>query len=57
MFIRRTKTHDAKSGSAYFTHRLVESVRSDKAVRQRTLLNLGAHFDLPKLVLGLDPRN
>jgi hypothetical protein len=46
MFIRRTNTRNSKTGEAYFTHRLVEAVRVGAAVKQRTLLNLGAHFDL-----------
>lgn len=46
MFIRRTNTRNRKTGEAYFTHRLVEAVREGKAVKQRTLLNLGVHFDL-----------
>ena len=48
MYIRRTNTRSRKSGDSYFTYRLVESVRVDKAVKQRTLLNLGRHFDLPE---------
>ena len=48
MFIRCTNTRNLKTGEAYFTHRLVESVRVGNAVRQRTLLNLGSHFDLPQ---------
>jgi len=48
MFIRRTKTRDGKTGEEYFTFRLVETVRIGGAVKQRTLLNLGAHFDLPQ---------
>ena len=46
MFIRRTNTRNRKTGEAYFTHRLVEAVREGKSVKQRTLLNLGVHFDL-----------
>src|SRR5512143_2249829 len=46
MFIRRTQTRDRVSGQAYFTHRLVESLRVGKAVKQRTLLNLGSQFEL-----------
>jgi hypothetical protein len=48
MFIRRTNTRNSKTGEAYFTHRLVEAVRVGKVVKQRTLLNLGTHFDLPQ---------
>lgn len=48
MFIRRTKTRNAETGEDYYTHRLVESVRVGDAVKQRTLLNLGAQFDIPQ---------
>jgi len=48
MFIRCTATRNRKSGEAYFTHRLVETRRVGNAVKQRTLLNLGSHFDLPQ---------
>ena len=47
MFIRRTKTRTVGTQDHYFTYRLVRSVRRGDKVRQRTLLNLGAHFDLP----------
>ena len=46
MFIRRTQTRNRVSGEAYCTHRLVETLRVGKAVKQRTLLNLGSQFDL-----------
>ena len=45
MFIRRTQTRSTTTGEAYFTHRLVRSERVGDKVRQRTLLNLGRHFD------------
>ena len=45
MFIRRTQTRTTTTGEAYFTHRLVRSERIGDKVRQRTLLNLGRHFD------------
>ena len=48
MFIRRTQTRSRVSGEPYFTHRLVQSVRVGKAIKQTTLLNLGSHFDLPQ---------
>ena len=59
MFIRRTKTSASSSGKNYFTYRLVTSERVGKKVRQKTLLNLGRHFDLPpeqwpQLCLRLD---
>jgi len=48
MYIRQTKTRSAKSGEDYFTFRLVASQRVGTKVRQRTLLNLGTNFPLPK---------
>ena len=48
MFIRRTQTRRTQDGQPYFSHRLVHSERIGNAVRQRTLLNLGRHFDIPQ---------
>ena len=48
MFIRCTHTRSRVSGEAYFSHRLVETHREGNVVRQRTLLNLGSHFNLPQ---------
>jgi transposase len=48
MYIRRTSIKSRRDGEPYYTYRLVESVRSDDRVRQRTLLNLGRHFDVPR---------
>ena len=48
MFIRKTKIGNAKSGEAYYTFRLVESQRIGDKVRQKTLLNLGKNFSLPR---------
>ena len=48
MFIRRTQTRRAKDGSAYSTCRLVRSERHGSKVRQRTLLNLGRHFEIER---------
>ena len=48
MYIRRTTTKCRRTGEPYYTYRLVESVRSEGRVRQRTLLNLGRHFDVPR---------
>jgi transposase len=47
MYIRRTTIKSRGTGEPYFTYRLVESVRTADGVRQRTLLNLGRHFDVP----------
>ena len=48
MYIRRTKTGSSLSGGAHYTFRLVASRRIGNKVQQKTLLNLGANFLLPK---------
>ena len=48
MYIRRTTIKSRKNGAPYYTYRLVESVRTSKGVRQRTLLNLGSNFSCPR---------
>jgi transposase len=48
MYIRQTKTRNSTTGEAYCTFRLVASERIGSKVRQRTLLNLGRNFSLPK---------
>lgn len=48
MYIRRTTIKSRKSGKPYFTYRLCESERVGGKVKQRTLLNLGRHFDIPR---------
>lgn len=48
MYIRRTSIKSRKDGSQYYTYRLVESKRTEKGVRQHTLLNLGVGFALPR---------
>lgn len=48
MYIRRTSIKSRKDGAQYYTYRLVESRRTDKGVRQHTLLNLGVDFSLPR---------
>ena len=48
MYIRRTTIKSRKDGKPYYTYRLVESVRTQKGVRQRTLLNLGRGFSYPR---------
>lgn len=48
MYIRRTSIKSRRTGEPYYTYRLVESERVGSKVKQRTLLNLGRHFDLPK---------
>jgi len=46
MYIRRTKTRSTVNGESYYSHRLVRSDRVGSKVRQRTLLNLGRHFEV-----------
>lgn len=46
--IRRTTIKSRRTGEPYYTYRPVESLRSEGRVRQRTLLNLGRHFDVPR---------
>lgn len=48
MYIRRTTIKSRKDGSQYYTYRLVESERTKKGVRQRTIINLGTAFSLPR---------
>ena len=48
MYIRRTTIKSRQTGEPYYTYRLVESIREGAQVRQRTLLNLGRHFDVPR---------
>ncbi|MCP4009641.1 MAG: IS1634 family transposase [Proteobacteria bacterium] len=48
MFIRRTTTQRGSFGQTYYTCRLVENERVEGKVKQRTLLNLGRHFDVPQ---------
>jgi transposase len=48
MYIRQTKTSTSVAGEAYYTYRLVASERIGSKVRQKTLLNLGRNFSLPR---------
>jgi transposase len=48
MYIRRTTIKSRKDGRQYYTYRLVESERTQKGVSQRTLINLGTTFSLPR---------
>ena len=41
MFIKEIKTRNVKTGKEYVKHTLVESVRTDKGPRQRTVMQLG----------------
>ena len=60
MYIRETKTENRKTGKVYVKHTLVESFRSPKGPRQRTVMQLG-HLSLlrkhwPSLALELERR-
>jgi len=48
MYIRQTATRRKKDGSSYQSYRLVDSTRMGNKVKQRTLLNLGSDFSLPR---------
>ena len=52
MYIRRTTIKSRQTGEPYYTYRLVESIREGGRVRQRTLLNLGRHFEVPRAQWG-----
>ncbi len=47
MFIREISTTNKKTGNVYIKHTLVESVRTPKGPRQRTIMQLG-RIDLPR---------
>ena len=60
MFIKEIKTRNKKTGTEYIKHALVESVRTDKGPRQRTIMQLG-HLKLgkkywPQLIAELECR-
>ena len=48
MFIRKTTHTNNKNAQSYFTYKLVESVRTERGPRQRTVLNLGSDFNTPQ---------
>jgi hypothetical protein len=48
MNIRRTTIKSRQTGEPYYTYRLVESIHEGGRVRQRTLLNLGRHLEVPR---------
>lgn len=48
MYIRKTSHTHNKTGKKYDTHKLVETIRTDRGPRQHTVLNLGADFSVPK---------
>lgn len=48
MFIKKTLKTDPKSGKTYSAYHLVESFRTEKGPRQRTLLYMGSEIELPE---------
>ena len=48
MFIGRVTHRDKKNDRMYHTFKLLESVRTERGPRQRTVLNLGTDFNLPE---------
>ncbi len=48
MYIRKITHTDNKNQQQYYTFKLVESLRTERGPRQRTLLNLGHDFTLPE---------
>jgi transposase len=48
MFIKKTLKKDPKTGKTYCAYHLVESVRTEKGPRQRTLLYMGPQIELPE---------
>ena len=48
MYIRRTTIKSRKDGKQYYTYRLVQSERTARGISQRTLINLGTAFSLPR---------
>lgn len=47
MFIKKTVKTERKTGKSYFAYHLVESYRTERGPRQRTLLYMGADINLP----------
>lgn len=48
MFIKKALKTDSKSGKSYYAYHLVESIRTGKGPRQRTLLYMGSEINLPE---------
>lgn len=44
MFVKKTLKTDSKSGKIYAAYHLVESIRTEKGPRQRTLLYMGTEL-------------
>ena len=48
VFVRQTNTRSRQGGGSDSSFRLVESVPCGSSARQRTLLNLGSSFPVPR---------
>lgn len=48
MYIRCTTIKSKQAGEPYKTYRLVETERVGAKVKQRIVLNLGRHFEVPQ---------
>jgi transposase len=48
MFIKKALKIDSKSGKSYYAYHLVESIRTEKGPRQRTILYMGSEINLPE---------
>lgn len=48
MYIKKTFKKDSKSGKIYSAYHLVESVRTERGPRQRTLLYMGSEIAIPE---------
>ncbi len=48
MYIRKVTQTSRATQKQYTTYRLVESIRTERGIRQRLLLNLGSRFRVPQ---------
>ena len=48
MYVRKVTHYNKSTQTEYHTYKLVESVRTERGLRQRTLINLKTDFTLPK---------
>lgn len=48
MYVRKVSHYSKSNRVEYHTYKLIESVRTERGPRQRTLLNLGTDFNLPQ---------
>ena len=48
MYIKKTLKSDPRTGKKYIAYHLVESIRTEKGPRQRTLLYMGSEIEIPE---------